>query len=45
MLLLELFLSSSILTQYSRFGHIDLTLNFHPVAIRASAEVTPVGAM
>ena len=26
-------------------GHLDLPLNFHPAAVRASANVTPFGAM
>jgi hypothetical protein len=30
---------------YEQKGHYDLPLNFHPAAIRASANVTPFGAM
>ena len=30
---------------YGGYGHADLPLKFHPAAARASADVTPLGAM
>jgi NDP-sugar pyrophosphorylase family protein len=34
-----------IMKIYSAYGVRDLPLNFHPAAIRASADVTPFGAI